>query len=71
MFKTEIQCSQCREHWMVGNRERTNDEKRHWVCPKCQELESYKIRSDEAKIDENEQEEKVQSPKDEPEFYNG
>jgi predicted RNA-binding Zn-ribbon protein involved in translation (DUF1610 family) len=67
-FKTEIQCIQCGEHWMVGDRERTVEEKRHWLCPKCLELVS--IRSDEAKVDEAEQEEKVQSPKDEPAFYN-
>ena len=67
-FKTQLECSNCHEHWMVGDRERTNEEKRKWLCPKCQELVA-KIRSDEAKVDELEQAE-IQSPKDEPEFYN-
>lgn len=69
-FKTEIQCSQCGEHWMVGDRERTNDEKRHWVCPKCQELNG--IRSDENKVDELESEraeKEEMSPKDRSDFY--
>lgn len=42
-FKTEIQCSQCHEHWMVGDRERTPEEKRIWVCPKCQGKDRYKF----------------------------
>ena len=67
-FKTQIECSQCHEHWMVGDRERTPEEKRAWLCPKCLELVS--IRSDEAKVDEAECREEIQSPKDEPEFYN-
>jgi len=59
MKPTELQCSQCQEHWMHTGEEKTLEERRKWICPRCQELELRKIRSDEAKLDEIESEKEI------------
>ena len=28
-------CSKCQKDWMVGDKERTEEEKSLWTCPKC------------------------------------
>lgn len=34
-MKIQLQCSQCQEHWMHVGDEKTPQERRKWVCPKC------------------------------------
>lgn len=67
--KMIVECSACDKKWMLGDRERTEEEKKEWKCPKCREvsadypiggmIESYDI----------EREKEIMSPKDEPNFY--
>ena len=35
--KFGIKCSACNELWMVGDRERTEEEKEKWMCPNCEQ----------------------------------
>lgn len=46
--KLSIHCSVCKKLWLVGDRERTEQEKDEWICPDCLD----RIKSDEAKEDE-------------------
>jgi len=32
-----IKCSICEEGWMVGDEERTEEEKTQWICPRCKD----------------------------------
>lgn len=49
--KLLINCSICKSEWMVGDRERTEEEKNKWVCPNCKE-EMAQIAFHEAQEDE-------------------
>jgi Zn finger protein HypA/HybF involved in hydrogenase expression len=50
--KLTINCANCNALWMVGDRERTDEEKKSWLCPNC----ISRNRADEAKVDELAQE---------------
>lgn len=62
--KFRIICAECQKAWIVGDRERTDEEKKIWLCPDC----IKEIRARESKAEELEQE-AIQSPKEEPTFY--
>lgn len=36
--KMTIHCSKCNNLWMLGDRERTEEEKSKWICPNCRLL---------------------------------
>jgi DNA-directed RNA polymerase subunit RPC12/RpoP len=76
--KFGVNCADCGKSWLLGDKERTEEEKKEWLCPNC----VSRIRAEEAKVDELEAQAKgdedydagremefVQSPKDEPGFY--
>jgi DNA-directed RNA polymerase subunit RPC12/RpoP len=50
--KLTINCADCGALWMVGDRERTDEERKSWLCPNC----IAKISSEERKADELAQE---------------
>ena len=50
--KMKINCSKCGKPWLVGDRERTEKEKKEWVCPDCLN-EQGENRDSSDKFDEN------------------
>ncbi len=35
--KLSVKCRACEKLWLVGDRERTEEEKAQWMCPYCEE----------------------------------
>ena len=50
--KFRINCLNCGKPWLVGDRERTIEEKQKWVCPNCID----EIKANENKVEELEAE---------------
>lgn len=49
--KLLIHCSICKKEWLVGDKERTEEEKKVWICPNClDEVDHDQLRDE--KIDQ-------------------
>ena len=50
--KFGVKCADCGKDWLLGDFERTEEQKKEWLCPNC----ISRIRAEEAKVDSLEEE---------------